>query len=160
MKKSTLLSLATAGAIVATSVGTFAAWDTTDATSTGTVNFGTPVTVTAGTAPTYETANRSLNVAPTSKGTVSFKVKDEKGLASTLKLSATVPDAQKDLVDVTFEKDGVAGTAITEDTAVIKDGTTENKYTVIVKPKSGINDTDLAKLNNTDISVDVKATLE
>ena len=39
MKKSTLLSFVTAGAIVATSVGTYAAWDTLEATVGGTVNF-------------------------------------------------------------------------------------------------------------------------
>ena len=35
MKKSTLLSLATAGAIVLTSAGTYAVWDTLSGTSTG-----------------------------------------------------------------------------------------------------------------------------
>ena len=46
MKKSTFLSLATAGAIVATSVGTFAAWDTMSATGKGSVRIDKPVTMT------------------------------------------------------------------------------------------------------------------
>lgn len=48
MKKSTLLSLATAGAIVATSVGTFAAWDVTQVTTeTKSLTLGKAVVVQA-----------------------------------------------------------------------------------------------------------------
>lgn len=46
MKKSTLLSFATAAAIVATSAGTYAAWDTTTASNSGTVTIRNKVTTT------------------------------------------------------------------------------------------------------------------
>lgn len=47
MKKSTLLSLLTAGAVIATSAGTFAAWDQTKGTATSEVlNFRAGVTTT------------------------------------------------------------------------------------------------------------------
>lgn len=45
MKKSTLLSLATAGAIVATSAFTFAAWDTLDVKQSVSLTYGKPVVV-------------------------------------------------------------------------------------------------------------------
>lgn len=43
MKKSTLLSLLTAGAVIATSAGTFAAWDQTTATASSNVTINTRV---------------------------------------------------------------------------------------------------------------------
>ena len=52
MKKSTLLSLLTAGAVIATSAGTFAAWDTTEATSSGELSFDSPVTIATTSTPT------------------------------------------------------------------------------------------------------------
>lgn len=47
MKKSMLLSFVTAGAIIATSVGTYAAWDQTSASQTADLTFREPVSVTA-----------------------------------------------------------------------------------------------------------------
>lgn len=62
MKKSTLLSLATAGAIVATSVGTFAAWDQMSIS-------GEAVDVTMDKAVTMELTNASFS-APTNRNTL------------------------------------------------------------------------------------------
>ena len=54
MKKSTILTFATAVAIVATSAGTFAAWDQLEDTSdVANLVVGTPVTVQAGTLTTF-----------------------------------------------------------------------------------------------------------
>lgn len=66
MKKSTLLSLLTAGAVIATSAGTFAAWDQTKATASGEVTINTRVTTTA-------TANVTFN-APTELSTTDGNV--------------------------------------------------------------------------------------
>lgn len=46
LKKTTLLSIATAAAVITTSVGTFAAYDTVTAEATaGSVSFRKPVTI-------------------------------------------------------------------------------------------------------------------
>lgn len=59
MKKSTILSLATAGVIMVGTVGTFATWDKLSDTQTGKVTFAKPVTVTTS-AVKFEMAKRSL----------------------------------------------------------------------------------------------------
>lgn len=85
MKKSTLLSLATAGAIVATSVGTFAAWDTLDAVSSNamTIQYGEPIVLSIAnvTSPTNKLApTDSINGTNTVIGKVNLSVA---GLADT-----------------------------------------------------------------------------
>ena len=75
MKKSTLLSLLTAGAVIATSAGTFAAWDQTTVTSTGNLKIDKPVTVTATNLVLTWEDGLSEN-APTYKGTVTVSAKD------------------------------------------------------------------------------------
>lgn len=79
MKKTTLLSLATAAAVIATSVGTFAAYDTLTANNTGsgaTLNFGSPVTVEMNMDP--GTANdRSLGQAPSVTTTATVTVAND-----------------------------------------------------------------------------------
>lgn len=73
MKKSTLLSLLTAGAVIATSAGTFAAWDQTKGTATSEVlNFraGVTTTVTTGTF----TENQAFGVDPSFTATSSISV--------------------------------------------------------------------------------------
>lgn len=94
MKKSTLLSLATAGAIVATSVGTFAAWDQMDATSNGTVKLRNPVTVTA-TPMTTTTEVANYGGIPTYTSIATFTVVD-------------APDTGYELTSNVILKDGDA----------------------------------------------------
>lgn len=60
MKKSKLLSLLTAGAVIATSAGTFAAWDQTTTTASSTVTINTRVKTEVATALTF-TAPTELN---------------------------------------------------------------------------------------------------
>ena len=77
-----------------------------------------------------------------------------------MKLKGATTDASiNDLVDISFAKEGTPDTAITEDTAFVKDAT-GNKYIVTVQPKTTISDEQLATLNNKDITVNVTATLE
>ena len=75
MKKSTLLSLLTAGAVIATSAGTFAAWDQTTATVTGELTIDKPVTVTVSALSLERDGGLSQN-APTYKGEVTVEAKD------------------------------------------------------------------------------------
>lgn len=58
MKKTTLLSFATAAAIVVTSTGTFAVWDTMSSDATNTLTVTSPkITVNAGTLATFTSGN-------------------------------------------------------------------------------------------------------
>lgn len=92
LKKTTLLSIATAAAVITTSVGTFAAYDTVTAEATaGSVNFRKPVTIQAAEL-TMSPEEDSLGTAPSATGTVTFTVTDEESLASSLGLEIAVAD--------------------------------------------------------------------
>lgn len=89
MKKTTLLSLVTAAAVVTTSVGTFAAYDILTANNTGngaTLDFGSPVTVAmnmdAGTA-----NERTLGEAPSVTTTATVTVANEDSLGEKITLA-------------------------------------------------------------------------
>lgn len=171
LKKTTLLSIATAAAVITTSVGTFAAYDTVTAEATASnVSFRKPVTITAGEMGLNMTGggSGSLSVAPTASGEVTFKVTDADGLASNLKLDITVEDtssSQKlttddftfNISDSSAEKNsGCSGNGTTwNDT----DLTGENKYTVTATLK----DSAAAKLadssHNGQINIKVTGTL-
>lgn len=92
LKKTTLLSIATAAAVITTSVGTFAAYDTVTAEATaGNVSFRKPVTIQAA-GLTMNPEEDSLGTAPSATGTVTFTVTDEDSLASNLGLEIAVTD--------------------------------------------------------------------
>lgn len=80
MKKSTLLSLLTAGAVIATSAGTFAAWDETSKSVSGNVTIDKNVTMTVDNLAFPSNTQRTTlttaesDVAKTAK--VNFTVKD------------------------------------------------------------------------------------
>lgn len=84
MKKSTLLSLATAGAIVATSAFTFASWDQLDNTAqVATVTIRNPVTVTVTEDTTTElSTNSAINEVPTYTGTATVSLENATDLAN------------------------------------------------------------------------------
>ena len=96
MKKSTILTFATAVAIVATSAGTFAAWDQLEDTSdVANLVVGTPVTVQAGTLTTFSEESRVLgDTLPSYTSTVEFNVVDNNSKVSTLTLQATIEITQ------------------------------------------------------------------
>ncbi len=89
MKKTTLLSLVTAAAVITTSVGTFAAYDTLSANNTGsgaTLNFGAPITVEMN----LEEGNansRTLGEAPSVTTTATVDVANESNLGQKITLS-------------------------------------------------------------------------
>ncbi|MCR0264012.1 hypothetical protein MKC73_08870 [[Clostridium] innocuum] len=142
MKKSTLLSLLTAGAVIATSAGTFAAWDQTSiSTNEAEVTIGNKVTMEVGTM-SFNGANSRTELSTTDNdfsqlsqtGNVKFTVKD-------------IPDGAKDNYTVTYKsavKDN-SGTVVTDKVEVNvaddKNGVLsggaidEHEATVTVTPK-------------------------
>ncbi|WP_416327420.1 hypothetical protein [[Eubacterium] hominis] len=171
MKKSTLLSLATAGAIVATSVGTFAAWDVTQVTTeTKSLTLGKAVVVQAtsgnltkdvknnlnndegesingditvdlSSVDTPLQTNRSLEITPN----VNFKNGDA-AIADVVEgtdYTVEVKKADKVLTST--------GGVVTDDSIDTFDANT-NKYTIVVTPK---NSTKLSEK-----TIEISATIE
>lgn len=161
MKKSTLLSLATAGAIVATSVGTFAAWDTTTAKSTGNVNFGSPVTVTTTNMTSdLKRGERTVGTDPVYVSEpVKFVISDVADV-NAMSIEAKVLDESTEITDgVTtkiYKEDG--STEVTGDVAKadLVTGDTGNSYIVKITPTDGTK----TALANKNLTVEVTATLK
>lgn len=104
MKRTTLLSLATAAAVITTSVGTFAAYDTLSANNTGSgavLDFGTPITV-AMNVDAGEAERTTPGELPSITTTATVNVANEDGLGSQITL--------------TFDLAGTDGTTLTETT--------------------------------------------
>lgn len=140
MKKSTLLSLATMAAIAVTSAGTYAVWDTTSSTSSGTLTVAQPkVTVTATELGTMEEGTDTLNATEiTYTGSVVFDVKGV-GTIDTMMLTPEVKDGDNAVaaadIDVVIKK---GATSLTEADGTFTDTPTEgeNNYTVEVTVKN------------------------
>ena len=158
MKKSTQLSLLTAGAVIATSAGTFAAWDNTKDTASFAAVTMDQINVTA-TVKTEMKATKTVGAAPTATGTFTVNAANisEADLgnskmlfAPTVKEGDTVIDSENYDLVITDN-----GTAVTNGDA---DLAATNEYTVTVTPK----ETDAAKtaMANKEITVSIDATLE
>lgn len=112
MKKSTILSLATAIAVVGTSAFTFAVWDETTASKTATLSVGSPVKITADTFEDFkEDSSRTLGNNPVYTSDVTFNISgNDTGKATSLTLTPTVKEndvtLSADKVDVTLEQTG------------------------------------------------------
>ena len=101
MKKTMMLSLATAAAVVTTSVGTFAAYDTLSANNTGeggVLDFGKPVTVAMSRDPSATANERSVGEAPSVTTTATVTVQNE--------------DSRGEAIDLVFDLAGTDGTAL------------------------------------------------
>lgn len=95
MKKSTILSIATVGAIAATSVGTFALWDKMEDKSTGTLTVeDKQVTVSATAMPTFNGTSTLGATEATYTSTASFNLTDTQSQINSLKLTPVLKDAQ------------------------------------------------------------------
>lgn len=130
MKKSTLLSFATAAAIVVTSAGTYAAWDTLDATKTATVTIDKPVVVTMEDMAEFDKATTELGSLPSYTQDVTFNVADFPTEAeATYELTVEATSNQSEKVTVSAEK-------AASDLNTKIDGT--HTYTVTVTPKDGV----------------------
>ena len=95
MKKSTLLSLATAGAIVLTSAGTYAVWDTLSGTSTGQITVANSSVTVAATNMTFVEGTDTIgedSIAYT--GTAKFEVTDAGNNVNTMTLVPTVKNGE------------------------------------------------------------------
>ena len=76
MKKSTILTFATAAAIVATSAGTFAAWDKLSDTKSTTLTIRNPVTVKAQTTEVSLESKTALEALPVYEGNATFDLEN------------------------------------------------------------------------------------
>lgn len=138
MKKSTILSLATAIAVVGTSAFTFAVWDETTASETATLTVGSPVKITADTFENFtEDSSRTSGNDPVYTSNVTFNIAgNDAGKAKTLTLTPTVKDGDKALtdaqVDVTLEQTESDSGLINLVDSKIEDS---NTYTVKVTVK-------------------------
>lgn len=150
MKKSTILTFATAAAVLATSAGTFAAWDKITDTKDTTLTYANPVTVTEAITPPAETSYTLGGAAPATEVSVTFTVDDKDTRASALKVVPSVKQGNTDLVE-----NGKVTVAVKEGETELTDNkdatiTASNEYTVVVTP----NDTaTFADLNNATLSV-------
>lgn len=149
MKKSMLLSFVTAGAIIATSVGTYAAWDQMDATATGNITMRNPVSI-AVESLAQPTETGSIGQLPTYTTTASFTVANAPTTGYQLEPTVTIKNGN-DVVtdaDITVE--------VVDDKGTQTDVNGEHTLTLKVTPK----DTENAKkLGGVSLAVEVKAEL-
>lgn len=159
MKKSTLLSLLTAGAVIATSAGTFAAWDTTTATSTGTLTIDKPVTVTVSDFTLTRDGGLSTGEnLPTYKGEVKVKAEDLPASVTADKYEITY-NANAYLATDDTNKAPVEGITVTPNETTSVGLNQEHTVEVTVAVTNEAAAKTLAE-NSTQLKVDVTATLE
>lgn len=143
MKKSTILTFATAAAVLATSAGTFAAWDKISDTQTGTLTYANSVTINETLdAPAKVTYDLGTETIPDAQANVTFKVDDKDKRAGVLTVVPTVKQGEADLVTegkvkVTVKKGGEA-LVDNKDSSIAEN----NDYTVVITP------TDTATFND------------
>lgn len=158
MKKTTLLSILTAGMIVVTSVATYALWDTVTINSrANTVTMRNPVTVSDATSEQNITADAgTLDPGTvTASGTVKFNVQNTDSIAKNLTLQETVT-ASEQLVETTdysivFSGDGVSGKVDSS----VTNGEEEYSYTITFT-ESGL---EKLKSNTNQCEIQITATL-
>lgn len=165
MKKSTLLTVASVGAVALTSAMTFAAWDNLTATTTNTVTFDR-INVTATTTKAMTVSTRTANtlgsdISATSNISVDLQtVPEDLKTGTQLKLVPTVKmegtDVSEDEYKLEILENDVALTGNTDDTLDFT--TNKNNYVVKVTPivKNGATPTIVDK----ELTVEVAATFE
>lgn len=159
MKKSTILSALTAGMVVATSVATYAIWDTVEAESrSNTVTMRNPVTIADTTAEQNIDADaNSLNPGSvTASGTVKFNVENTNSLASSLVLKEEINASEKltETTDYTIEFSGTGVSGKTDSS--VTNGEETYNYTITFT-EAGLNK---LKTNSNKCTVKVTATLQ
>lgn len=165
MKKSTLLTVASVGAVALTSAMTFAAWDNLTAESTSDAVTLRKINVAEETklALTANDVNSDLSSSfmPTASGNVKFKVEnlDSTITDSKLTFNTEVKGAEdKDVTNNCNVKIYQTDDSAKNDIATSGDNSVEatNEYTVVVTPN---NDADGWALADTPLTVTVTATL-
>ena len=163
MKKTTILSLATAVAVVATSAGTYAAWDTVEVSKAASVTFSKPVEVALDDL-SFETTD-ALGSDRVASDTITITVTDTENRADTLTIKPeisgsgiTIDDFTIELVDKTESHNSAAlgGNASEGFTDKDFDHSGANTYVVKVIPTEGSK----SKFSKrTAVSVSLKASL-
>ena len=166
MKKTTILSLATAVAVVATSAGTYAAWDTLEVSKKASVTFSKPVEVALNDL-SFETTD-ALGSTREASDDITITVKDTDNQADTLTIKPeisvsddsgiTIDDFTIELVDktVSHNSEPLGGSASGGFKDVNFNHSGANTYTVTVIPKEGSK----SKFSqSTAVSVSLKASL-
>ncbi|WP_317317876.1 hypothetical protein [Longibaculum muris] len=150
MKKSTILSLATAIAVVGTSAFTFAAWDQLDATQNATLTYRKPVklteTITQPTEGQYELGTE----APATTVEVSFEIENTDSKATKLELTPTLNDSAGTNLDskVNIAIQDMEGNAISDNTDTVTGSETKN-YKVVITPTAA----SYEDMNNAELTV-------
>ena len=160
MKKSTLLSLLTAASIVVTTAGTYAAWDSIEASTTEEITFRNPVTVTVNSDYILTENPGSLGEIPTASGDVVFTVSNDKSLADTLTIIPKVSGGNSASLDdfdfVIKDKNNSSNLLSGDKSSGFVDNTLDSTtYTVEVTPK----DASKAKIAGTPVNIQLTATL-
>lgn len=110
MKKSTLLSFATVAAIVATSAGTYAAWDQTEATTApASVTFREPVAITTSALTKDSTSVDAYGATPKYVGKTAFEVSGVPSNVTNAKMNytATLKDSNQPVASGAYTADVV-----------------------------------------------------
>ncbi len=155
MKKSTILSLATAGAIVATSAFTFAAWDKLEDTATGTVTIRAAADVQATNINTFtETANfGDATNLPSYEGTAKFTLENIPKDLTGYDFKVELDDAK---IDTTSVKDNVDVKFVDNFTAADNGLNGEHDVTVTITPKD---EAAKATLSGKELNVTIKGSV-
>lgn len=157
MKKSTLLSLLTAGAVIATSAGTFAAWDQTKAEKSATLTLDKPVEVSFDAAELKLNTSRAIGTDPVYTGSTIVNVKDVPSGADT---SYEIKYDAKVYKTGDADKTAIAGmTASAEEES--KAATLADPHNVLVTVTPGADDSTVKQLaaDATGLTVEVTAEL-
>lgn len=160
MKKTKLLSLLTAIAAVVTTAVTYAVWDILSDSSSATVSFRNPVTISVNDTYTLTNDQPALNTIPSASGDISFNISDENNLAKSLKLIPKVTGVENCTADdFTFEitdKDDSNKMLTGDSTSGFSDSTLEStNYTIKVTPK----DSSSIKIAGKSLNIQLEATL-
>ncbi|MGX8852750.1 hypothetical protein [Amedibacillus sp. YH-ame10] len=136
MKKTSLLSLLTAGAIVATSAGTYAVWDTTQAEATATLTINKAINIDAGTLSAFVPTSLSgiTNDAPKYTSTLTFNIETDQR-ANKVTFTPTIKDDSDTNITTDFNieiKDGATSLTNNIDDEIANG---DNTYTIEVTPK-------------------------
>ena len=157
MKKSTLLSLLTAAAVIVTTAGTYAVWDTLTASTTESITFRNPVTVQVNPEYTLTETAASLGVDPSASGDVTFTVSDANSLAKQLKIVPSVSGGTASTSDFDFtitDKNNLSTALSGDASSGFVDTTLDSTiYTVTVTPKNN-------SVARQEVSITLTATLE
>lgn len=154
MKKSTLLSFATAAAIVVTSAGTFAAWDKMSGTASGTIDFRDPIAVKLPSEPLTFTKTEVVETLPSATTDVAVTLENMPDATAlegyTLKYTAVVKKvSDSEIIDKQFY------TSVFSDNkqGELEDGSHNVKVTIKPTDMAG------ADVLANEITVEVTATL-